>query len=103
MTEQPIDGFEFILNQIKSPIERAKALYELASKGVQIPKEIASEYVVYSLFVQRNGWDPRGLNLGFAEDFAKHTGLKEIADLLAGKMDYDRRFTSDQNYLDSTR
>ncbi|MBU4242064.1 MAG: hypothetical protein KKA65_05615 [Nanoarchaeota archaeon] len=103
MTEQTTDGLESILNQIKSPIERARALYELASKGVQIPKEIASEYVVYSLFVSHNCWDPRGLNLAFAENFARHTGLKEIADLLARKMGYDNRFTNDQNYLDSTR
>lgn len=104
MTEQtPNNGLEFVLNQIKSPIERAEALYELASKGAQIPKEIASEYVVYALFVPKRSFDPTGLNLGYAQDFARRTGLKEIAELIGRKTGVDLKFQNDQRYLDAIR
>ncbi len=104
MTEQPTtEGLELVLNQIKSPLDRATALYELASKGVHIPREIAFEYVVYALFVPKQCYDPRGLNLGYAQNFARNMGLTELADLIGRKMAFDIKFGNEQRYLDAVR
>lgn len=95
------NGLEFVLNQIKNPIERAEALCDLARKGVHIPREIAFQYVVYALFIPKHCHDPRGLNLLSAKNFARDTGLTEIAEWLARKVAYDDKFTSEQRYLDA--
>lgn len=102
MTEQSTpNNLEFVLNQIENPIDRAKALCELASKGVHIPREIASEYVIYALFIPQPCWDPRGLNLVSAMNFAGYTGLTELSELFARKIGSDNRFTNEQQYLEA--
>ena len=93
------NGLEFVLSQIKNPIDRAEALFELASRGVYIPKEIALEYVTYIL-LGKNGSD---VNLNKASIFSSYTGLTELAELIWIRVGSRLKYENEQRYLDAVR